>query len=206
MSGVLLPSATCHGRGLLLLCFNPARAGCCCESVSAQRCKVQLMGLAARYARLIGASSRTWVGFHLHQSRLAETRNQSDVIQGRNCDENDTRFFSLPTFLGERGVIFHEEKIWMGQVFMNGCEEEREHTRRVSLMRVGEAAAASLSSEHRGSRWRRPHKQTNKDSNEWMNEWITALGITHADTYTRRHALKCWSFGSDVTAGVVLRR
>lgn len=73
--------ATCHGRGLLLLCFNPTRAGCCCESISAQRCKVQRMGLAAHYARLIGASSRTWVGIHLHESRLAERRNPTDIMK-----------------------------------------------------------------------------------------------------------------------------
>lgn len=106
MSGVLLPSATCHGRGLLLLRFNPTRAGCCCESICAQRCKVQRMGLAAHYARLIGASSRTWVGIHLHESRLVETRNQSDVMNRRDCDEKYTLLFSLLTFLWGKKNIF----------------------------------------------------------------------------------------------------
>lgn len=102
MSGVPLPSATCHGRGLLLLCFNPTRAGCCCESISARRCKVQRMGLAAHYARLIGASSRTWAGIHLHESRLAETRNQSVVMKGEDCDEKDEFFFFFDCFLKEK--------------------------------------------------------------------------------------------------------
>lgn len=78
----------------------------------------------------------------------------------------------------------------MGQVFMNGCEEEREHTRRVSLMRVGEAAAASRSSERRRRRWLGPlkNKQRNKD-NKYTNKQKL---FTDQHTQTHTEMLILW--------------
>lgn len=196
----LLRHAT--ARGLLLLCLNPARAAWLPlrKAFGARRCKVQRMGLAAHYARLMGASSRTWVGIHLHACRLAEARNQSDVMRRRDYHWKRhvpflrSFFYSLreKTFFlkSKIGKKNNNTKIWMGQVFMNGCSEEREHTRRVSLMRLGEAASASLSSERRGSRWQRPltpkaamNEWMNKQTNKQTNKKKTA----HADACTHRH-------------------
>lgn len=66
---------------------------------------------------------------------------------------------------------------------MNGCKEEREHTRRVSLMRVGEAA--SLSSQHgRRLRWPLKKKQTRKKKKKFTDQ--------HMQTRTEMLILGLW--------------